>query len=399
MRIAFFTDMFLPQINGVTTSIVSMAKKLADRGHHVYIIAPKFSRIQEFSYKNVTVRRCASVPALIYKDLKLSSAFDPWILKFVRDNRIEIVHFHTPMAFGIQAILVAKILGLPLVGTFHGFFMHHDYLKHIKLNYKPVHELAWRYSNFFYNRCDIVTCPSEGTRRELLNKNCSKPIKVIPYGIDTGVFNNSKSAEVRKALSRKGKLVLYVGRIAHEKNMPHLLNCFGIALKKVPTAKLVIVGDGPQMPDTKAKVAALGIENNVIFTGSIPHEKLVKSGIFGACDVFITASKTETGPFVILEAQANALVCIGVKGKGMGLIKNDLNGYVVDPDDKEAFANAIVTLLTDKELYSRMKKASVQSVKQYELHRIVELWENVYEGVVEKHSQRTVTRVAHHATL
>lgn len=383
MNIAFFTDMFLPQINGPATVVVDMAKKLADRGHRVYIIAPDFPNLKELSHRNVIVRRCASVPALIYKGLRLTSFFDPAVLKFVRDNRIDIVHFHTPATLGMQAILVARLLGLPLVGTFHGFFMHPEYLKHAKMNYEVMHKLAWKYSNFFYNQCDIVVCSSEGTKKELLEKKCSRPVRVVPLGVDTGIFDSSKSAGIRKALNRKGKLVLSVGRIAYEKNMPHLLECFALALRKVPTAKLLIVGDGPQLADVKAHAKALKISGKVVFTGGIPHDKLVKSGIFGACDVFVTASTTETGPLTVLEAQANGLVCVGVKGKGMNLIKNNINGYVLGPNDREGFANAIAKLLSDEKLYRRMKKATMKSIVSYDAGNIAAEWEKIYRSVLD----------------
>ena len=80
MRIAFFTDMFLPQTNGVTNAVVQLAKGLSDRGHHVYIVAPRFPQLQEFTYPNITVKRCASIPAFVYPNLKLTTVFDPAVL-------------------------------------------------------------------------------------------------------------------------------------------------------------------------------------------------------------------------------------------------------------------------------------------------------------------------------
>ena len=388
MKIAFFTDMFLPQVNGPTTAIVDMAKKLADRGHQIYIIAPKFPKIHEFSYKNVAVRRCASVPAMIYKDLKLTSVFDPSILKLVKDNKIDIVHFHTPATLGLQAILVARILRLPLVGTFHGYFMDRALLRHAKLDYAFAENLAWRYSNFIYNRCDLVVCSSDKTKAELIARKLKSLIKVIPHGIDTSVFDNPKSASVKKAFNRNGKLLLFVGRVAHGKNILFLLDCLALVLRKIPTVKLVIVGSGPQLPEVKSKIKAVGIEKSVILTGEIKHEALVKSGIFGACDVFVNASEVETGPLTVLEAQANGLVCVSVKGKGMNLVKNNVNGYNVEVGDKKAFVNAIIELLTDKREYSRMKKATLKMVKKYELARIIEMWQKTYSKLLEEHKNK-----------
>ncbi|MEK6837385.1 MAG: glycosyltransferase, partial [Nanoarchaeota archaeon] len=158
MRVAFFTDMFLPQVNGVTNAIVQLVKELADRGHSIYIVAPNFPRLQEFSYPNVTVKRCAAIPALFYKDLKLASLFDLSVLNLLRNEEVDVIHFHTPAMLGLQAIIIARLLKLPLVGTFHGFFMDRRYLKHLKLNYGIMESLVWRISNLFYNGCEVVVC-------------------------------------------------------------------------------------------------------------------------------------------------------------------------------------------------------------------------------------------------
>ena len=179
---------------------------------------------------------------------------------------------------------------------------------------------------------------------------------------------------------------MFVGRIAHEKNLLFLLDCFALVLKNIATTKLIIVGDGPQLPEVKEKIKELGIEKGVILTGGIKHEKLVKSGIYGACDVFVNASTTETGPLTVLEAQANGLVCVAVKSKAMNLIRNDVNGYLVEPENKQAFADAVVKLLAEKSTYSRMRKATLKMIQKYDAAHIAVLWEKVYEEVMRKNA-------------
>lgn len=379
MRIAFFTDMFLPQMNGVANAVVQLAKGLSDRGNHVYIIAPRFPRLQEFTYPNITVKRCASIPAFVYPNLKLTTVFDHAVLKFIKDNKVEIIHFHTPATLGLQAILTARLLKLPLIGTFHGFFMDQQYLKHLKLNYRIVESLVWRFSNLFYNRCDAVVCHSESVKSELLRRGCRRPVKVIPLGIDFGMFSNKKAKTVKQAYNRKGKLLLYAGRIAYEKNILYLLECVALALKQVPDAKLLIVGDGPQMPQVKAKIRELCIQDKVILTGMIEHAKLVKSGIFGACDIFVNASTTETGPLTMLEAQANGLVCVSVKGKGMALVKDGVNGFLVEATDKQGFAQKVVKLLSDSRTLRKMKSETLKTVKGYDIAKVSKEWEKTYQ--------------------
>ncbi len=387
MRIAFFTDMFFPQITGIAISVFELAKKLADRGHKVYIISPKYTGFS-YSYPNITSIFCSSI-SLFYQSAKLALPLNPKLVQTLRRERIDVVHFHTLMTLGLNAILAAKLLKLPLVGTFHTLLMDKSYLKHIKLDYDVVEQLAWKFAKFMYNRCDVIVCPSKGIKVELKKRNWKPPVKIIPHGIDPAVFDNTKAHLVKARYNNDGKLLLFVGRIAYEKNIPHLLECFALILKKVGNVKLLIVGNGPQMAEVKEKIAHLNIQDKVILLGAMEHETLVKSGIYGACDLFVHASTTETGPLTVLEAQANGLVCVTVKSKAMKIIQNNVNGYVVDANDRQAFANAVVKLLTEKSAYSRMKRATVKNVRKYDQTLIARIWEKVYENAVRKKAENS----------
>ncbi len=380
MRIAFFTDMFFPQITGIATSVFEIAKKLADRGHMIYIVSPKYTGFS-YSYPNITPIFCPSVP-LFYQNTKLAWPFNLKIMQMLRREKVDIVHFHTLMTLGLTAILAAKLLKLPIVGTFHSFIMDKSYLKHIKLDYNVVEQWAWNYAKLMYNKCDLIVCSSEGSSIELKKRRWKPPVRVIPLGLDLKIFDNTKAQLVRMKYGKNSKLLLFVGRIAYEKNIPYILECFSLVLKKVRNAKLLIIGDGPQMAEVKKKIAELEIGENVILLGVIEHEKLVKSGIYGACDVFVHASTTETGPMTVLEAQANGLVCVTVKSRAMKLIKNGVNGYLVEPGNKQAFADSVAKLLTEKSTYARMRENTLKIVKRYDSASIAGLWESVYEEVL-----------------
>lgn len=382
MRIAFFTDMFFPQITGIATSVFELAKKLADRGHKVYIVSPKYTGFS-YSYPNITPIFCQSIP-LFYQNTNLALPFNPKIVQMLMKEKVDVVHVHTLMTLCLNAILAAKILKLPIVGTFHSFIMDKPYLKHMKLDYNIVERWAWNYAKLMYNKCDLIVCSSKGSSIELKKRRWKPPVSVIPLGLDLKIFDNTKARLMRMKYGKNGKLLLFVGRIAYEKNIPYLLECFSLVLKKVRNAKLLIVGDGPQMAEVKEKIAELKVGGSVILFGAVEHEKLVKSGIYGACDVFVHASTTETGPMTVLEAQANGLVCVAVKSRAMKLIKSGVNGYLVEPENKQAFANAVVRLLTDKPTYSMMRKATLHNIRKYDQSRIAPLWEKAYADVLRK---------------
>jgi glycosyltransferase involved in cell wall biosynthesis len=388
VKIAIFTDVFTPQFNGVTTATISLVKGLADRGHKIYIIAPKYKGIKEFAYKNVKVIRLSSVPAYFYEDFRFTGLFSFKLKKYLKNQKIDLIHFMVPMPLGLQAIFLSNLLKVPLVGTFHTFFADREYLKHAKMDFKVIQKLAWAYSRGYYNRCELITCPTEMAKKELLAHGFKQPIKAISNGIEPGIFDNSKWKSVKNKFNKNGKILLFVGRIAHEKNMLYLLDCFSLVLKKLPNTKLLIVGDGPEMDELKQGIIFRNLEDNVILTGKIERDKLVKSGIYKACDLFVTASTTETQGITTLEAQANGLVAVGINERGIkDLIKDKYNGYLARWGDKKQFANAIINLLSNNKLHETMKANTLKEIKKHYLPNIIKQWEKEYSILINSYPE------------
>jgi len=383
LKIAIFTDVFLPKIDGVVSATLNLAKGMADRGHKIYIIAPKNGHNNEFKYKNIKVIRISSIPALFYPEFKLTTPFSLKLYLELKKEKIDVIHFQTPLTIGLMGIIIGKMLKIPIVGTFHTMIADPQYLQHIKINGKIVQETAWRYARAFYNRCDLITCPSENIKRELLENKLKLPIKVISNGIDCSIFDNSQWKKFKDKYNISEKTLLFIGRIAYEKNIFYLLDCFKLVLNKMPEVKLILVGDGPQINDVRRKIHKEGMDSNVILAGKINHSSLVKSGIFKACDIFVSASITENQPMTILEAQANGLPCVGISEKGMkNLIIDGHNGYLAKLDDKNTFAGRIVNLLKNKKLLNKMKKNTLKEIKIHRLPEVIKTWEKEYNGLI-----------------
>lgn len=385
MNIAVFTDTFTPMRDGIVTAMTGTIKGLADRGYKIYVIAPYHKNFKEFSYPNVTVKRVRGVPALFYPGFKFTSFISLEVIRYLKKREIDIIHFQTPFTIGIQAILTAKILHKPLVGTFHTFVTDEMYLKHAGINPKFLRKLAYSYVRGFYNKCNLITCPSESTRKELKDNNFFKPMKVISNGIDLKSFENLNREKIKEEYKLNNKTILFIGRIAYEKNIKYLLKCFKIVLKKIPDAKLLIVGGGPQMEEIQNFSDMLNISKNVIFTGKIEHRVLIKSEIFKTCKIFVTASTTENQPITLLEAQANGLVCVGMNVRGIkDLIKNNYSGYLVRKDNKNEFAKKIIALLKSKELLNKMSKNTLKEIKKHDISLVVQEWEKNYKNLIIK---------------
>lgn len=387
LKIAYFTDTFYPQINGIVSSVVNLSKSLANKGHKIYIVAPKVDReYSEFEYPGIEVLRISSIKASFYEDFRWTKIMSLRTFKVLKRAKIDVIHFETPVGLGIMAINMAKLLNTPLVGTYHTFVSDPRYIQHWKL-FKPsslIQNLSWRFTNQFYSKTDLTTAPSKSTIIEMQNNGCKAPLmKTISNGINPDLFNDTNKKKVIKDYNLKGKTVLYVGRVSHEKNIETLLKAFFYAASTNKEIKLMIVGDGPQMKEIQLMASSSEFNNRVIFTGSIEHDVLINSGIYSACEIFATASETENQPMTILESQVNGCICVGTDARGVpGLVRNGKSGIIVDKGDFQAMGDSFNSILNNVEKMDSMKLETLKEIKIHFMPNVVEQWENEYRALL-----------------
>jgi glycosyltransferase involved in cell wall biosynthesis len=262
-----------------------------------------------------------------------------------------------------------------------------QYLRHLKLDYEPIEKLGWRYMNLYYGQADLITCPAQSTKQSLTHWRLKPPIQVISNGITLKQFSNKRSKAIREQYRRP--LLLFVGRLAHEKNITFLLRAFAVVVVHEPKTQLLIVGDGPQRAEVQSLIRLYGLQNNVHLLGMIPHNKLLASGLFGAADLFVTASITENQPTTILEAQANGLVVVGARARGIpDLVRNGVNGVTVPIRSPVLFANAIISLIDNPERRARMRANTLRMIREHDHRRILKQWLRTYRRVIRTHKRR-----------
>lgn len=396
MKIAFFADCFFPQLNGVVTATLMLAEELHKRGHEVHVLAPSYRNYKGDSQFPFVVKRFASFNARFYDDFKWVFNPNPSLLRYFRKHNFDILHFQAPMSMAAQAIFIAKVYKKPLIGTFHTFFADPEYLKHAKLNYPIVEKFGWYYSNKHYNRCDVVTVPSKQTGIELKNNKCTAPIRYISNGINLKQFDNTKAAEFRKKwnFSEKDIVFLFVGRIAHEKNILSLIKVFSHIGEKNKAIKLLIVGGGPQKDTYASYVKEHSLQNNIQFTGSINHDDLVVSGVFGACDYFITLSKTENQPITILEAQANGLIPFCYAEKGLKtMIEHGKTGWFLENKDENLCGDELLSIISNTEQINNLKETMLAYIQSQSIENIAVEWENLMQELIEQKKQKKSLKV------
>jgi len=388
MRIAIFSDTFFPQANGVVTVVWQSALALSDLGHEVCIvsISSEESRASLERKLNDKIRiiNLPSLPFFGYKGERITMPLG-WSFRKVRKFKPDIIHSHTSFGVGWEAIFCAKILKIPLVGTHHTFFDH--YLKHISLDFEIVKKLSWKFFIAYFNYCDLLLSPSQALKDEFKNKGMDKPIKVIFNPTDVDFFMPPASEQCKKELKKKYKIadktIVYMGRLSYEKSIDQVIQAFALVNKRIPEVRLMILGDGPEKSILKKMCKECDLSDRVDFIGRYNHdEELI--GRLGASDIFVTASKSENLPVSLLEAMACGLPIVAVDEKGIPeVVKNNLNGYIVQADQPDLLAEKIIQLLTDKDI-AKFAYASRELVKKYSSSAYAKNLEKYYSELIHK---------------
>ncbi len=364
MKVAVFTDTFLPQINGVTVHIDRMTRELAKKGHSFIVFAPKERGFGPRTPKGVVVEWVPSFPFPPYPEYRVCPHFPSRAKKAFEEFSPDIVHCHTPFSLGIAGAKLAKTHSVPLVGTYNTLLP--EFLAYLPLPFLKKTEFAktqaWRYTNWFYSKCSRVICPSKELEKELLSHGLKAKTTVIPYGIDFGLFSENRAKKARDFT------VVFFGRMSFEKRIDVVVRAFKLALEKKPGAKLLLVGDGPARKDLESLVKGFGLGKSARFTGALRGKALAKK--VSSAHVFATASSIETFGLSTAEAMAAGLPAIAADARAnREVVKSGTNGFLFPEEDEFACAEKIVLLAGDKKLLKKLssnakKYAETQSVSQ-----------------------------------
>lgn len=378
VKIAMFTETYVPQKNGVAISVFLYKRALEQRGHQVYVVTTVGNSNDEILVLKSTQFKYES-NHVIPVDGRLLPVFD-----FVRSKNVEIVHSHAPFALGLRALAVQKYLKLPHVHTYHTLLV--EYRHYIPKPLTPSRKSVAEFSAWFCNMVNRIVAPTENIKRELESYGVVRPIHVIPTGIDVDSFDRPPLIDVRKehGISSKTRLLLYAGRMAKEKNVSFLLRVLAHLLQKKHDVHLLLVGDGPERNQLEEEAKQLGIEDRVTFTGALPRERLVD--YYQQADVFVFASMTETQGLVVLESLAAGTPVVAVAKMGVANVLRDKEGaLLLEEPVLEEFVEKVEMLLSDPKLYDEMRSRGRIYVRQHwSIDKTVQELERVYEMGVEE---------------
>ncbi len=378
MRIGIFTDSYKPYTSGVVTSICTFRDELVKLGHEIYIFAPSYPNYHE---EEDNVFRYYSLPSPTNRDYTLAVPVYPGMNKLLKKLDLDIIHVHSPATLGRVGMHYARKHGIPLVFTYHT--LYDQYVHYVPVPQDLAKEMAIKYSTNFCNHCDHVIVPSKEVEEILNGQQIRTPITVIPTGVPLHKFMGSESNWLRDnyEIPAENKILLFVGRLTKEKNLEFLIKAFAMVKKNLSATTLVITAQGPLEHELKKLAIKLGLslETDVIFTGALPFETLVK--VYYASDLFVFSSVTETQGLVLIEAMAAGLPVVAVSAYGVqDMVDSGINGELTRCELDE-FSQAVVKVLSDHELYKKYQKNAVIKADSLSAANMAKKLNKVYEDL------------------
>lgn len=388
MRVGLFTDAYLPDINGVVSSVATLKDALEQQGHTVYVISNhKGANIVMEDH----VLRLGGLELKKFYGYKMSSPIQIGAEKYIRDMNLDVIHVQTEAGVGIFARQMAKQLHIPLVYTYHT--MYEDYTHYVNpLDFETVEKMGRKavqsLSRILGNGAQAVIAPSEKTKQALVQYGVTTPIYIVPTGLDLSLFDPSrlnlqKVALIRSeiGLDKDDRVVVFVGRIAKEKAIDMPIRA--IAQSDDPHLHLVIVGGGTDEEYYKEIVKKCQVEDRVHFLGKKPKEEIAY--YYAAFDCFVSASLTETQGMTYLEALATGLPIFGRRDEVLSdLLEEGKTGYYFD-DEAELLQKWNAFFALSDEQKKAMKTECIEKTKPYSTKMFASKALAVYEQAIDSY--------------
>ncbi len=370
MRIGIFTETYTPYISGLVTSEVMLKHALEELGHEVYVVT---ANLRSFKYdydEEEKVFRIPGIPTGIY-DSRLTSTYPLRAINKIKSWNLDVIHSQTEFSIGTFARIFAKQYNIPLVHTYHT--MYEDYIHYITKGYfKKSSKKIVEYLTKFY--CDTTATelivPTNKTYRLFTEKyHYEKNINIIPTGIEVERFykenvNQKDVDNLRKSLGLKKKdfIILFVGRLAAEKNIEFLLEAQKELINKHNNIKLLIVGDGPDKEKYEKYSKELGIDKNTIFTGKAAWDDM--PFYYNLADVFTSASKSETQGLTLIEAMAADVSVVCMRDEAfLSMVTENLNSLIFET--QEEYREKILYLYNNQKEHNKMNHQARIAAEQY----------------------------------
>lgn len=370
MRVALFTETFLPKVDGIVTVMCLLLDHLTERGIRTVVVAPKMGCER---YRETPVIGVPGVRFPLYPELRIGP---PTISTYhqLKAFNPDIAHFIHPVLIGIPGMLMAKRLGIPTLASFHldvARLTHHYHLGFIE----PLTDL---FTRVVFNAADYALAPSRLIQKEMLDLGV-KEVGLWRRGVDAEKFNpRYRNADMRDMLSNghpEDTILLYVGRISSEKQIDHLKPI----LERVPGTRLALVGDGPARADLERYFEGAPTK----FMGYMQGQAL--SEAYASADIFVFPSALETFGLVVVEAMAAGLPVVASRVGGVrDVVQEGRTGYTFDVGDLDALAQGVRQIAVSRERIAQMGRAARAFAETQTWPAMMDEVIDIYHGLIEE---------------
>ena len=372
MRIALFTETFLPKVDGIVTRLRHTVEHLERNGDRVLVVCPQ-GGLKE--YKGAKVFGLSSFPLPFYPELKVALP-RPAIGKQLEKFKPDLIHVVNPAILGLAGIYYAKMLNIPLVASYHTHLP--QYLQHY--GFGALEGFLWELLKAAHNQAQLNLCTSSAMVEELRGHGIER-LDLWQRGVDTEMFQpHLVSAKMRERLSKghpDNPLLLYVGRVSPEKEIEQIKPI----LEAIPGSRLAIVGNGPHRAALEKHFA--GTPTN--FVGYLHGLELASA--FASADAFVFTSRTETLGLVVLEAMAAGCPVVAANSGGIpDIVTDGENGYMFDPADPNGAIAATQRLLAAKDERETLRANARKEAERWGWSAATRQLQDYYRAVVDAES-------------
>ncbi len=385
MRIAVFTNTYLPTVNGVANVVEAYRKGLTAAGHEVYVFAPKPADPDLDSRANIL--RFPAVEAPMQIDYRLAMPFSLPIMRALHSTSFDIVHTHHPLWVGVWGQWYAQWASLPLISTVHTEYQIYSDL--VRLPGTMLEDYLSNRVVKYSKKCHLLTTPVESMRTKVRSAGVETPVELLPNPTDLSLFADADGRAIRSRMGAEDDDIVlgFIGRLSAEKNLPFVFHAARLILEAHPRCRLLMVGSGFAEPELKQLADELGISDRTHFAGEIHHSQIPDHQ--AAIDIFLTASLSETQPLAYTEAMAVGTPVVAVRAPGsQDMIEHMHNGMLVElGEGPQGMAEAVAELVRDRDLLADMGERARVWGRRYDIGPATDRLVHLYGEAIELHSR------------
>jgi len=415
MRIGLFTDIYLPRINGLSFTVQFAQEELTKLGHEVHIFAPATNLRGRQAGDTKYVHRVPAIEGIFYSNQFTSFFFPPAMQRKIQKLDLDVIHIFSPGQVGMMGVYVAVRQDIPLISQYgtdvYAYARHYPSVLPVSLLWmmaSPVfmklspretaqatkalkprrsatiwqRQLASTGHILLHSRCAAVIALSPKMKQQLQKWNPTANIVLLPNGVDQiRPLSPAAPADFRKKykIPKNHTVLLYVGRLGREKNLDLLIDSFALVADKFPNTTLLLVGSHDHEDSLKTRAAALTYSDRIVFTGEIERNKL--GAVYGAADIFLFPSLTDTQGLVINEAAAAGLPIVLCDQNLSEVFIEGQTGLLAENKAKK-FAAVIAELLSDSVWRKKLGSKARQEAAKYTEAKQAKKLEAVYRSVI-----------------